>query len=318
MPDTFQVLPVRFQFAAAEALVFPPGKAANTVRGAFGSIFRRLVCVPQCRDPKTCEIRQTCPYARIFEPRLSGQGPSGFSDWPRPFVFRAHHLDGHRVAPGEWFYFDLHLFDLREPPLVHFVRSFEQLALEGLGLGRGRAALARVELLDARGRPGGRLYEDGAFLASGQPPHLSLDLSPDAVAVSRILVRFITPTELKSGTTLAARPEFPVLFARIRDRLSSLRALYGPGPLTIDFKAMGERASLVKTSRLDIRRIPVTRRSTKTGQTHPLGGFTGEAEYEGELAEFLPYLRAARWTGVGRQTVWGKGAVETVVLRAGA
>jgi len=33
-------------------------------------------------------------------------------------------------------------------------------------------------------------------------------------------------------------------------------------------------------------------------------------EYEGDLTEFVPYLRAARWTGVGRQTAWGKGAIE--------
>jgi hypothetical protein len=45
---------------------------------------------------------------------------------------------------------------------------------------------------------------------------------------------------------------------------------------------------------------------------HPLGGFTGSAEYEGDLAEFLPWLRAARWVGVGRQTVWGKGDVRVV------
>jgi hypothetical protein len=35
----------------------------------------------------------------------------------------------------------------------------------------------------------------------------------------------------------------------------------------------------------------------------------GEAEYEGDLTEFVPYLRAAHWTGVGRQTAWGKGAL---------
>ena len=40
-----------------------------------------------------------------------------------------------------------------------------------------------------------------------------------------------------------------------------------------------------------------------------LGGFVGEAEYEGDLTEFVPYLRAAHWTGVGRQTAWGKGAL---------
>jgi hypothetical protein len=53
----------------------------------------------------------------------------------------------------------------------------------------------------------------------------------------------------------------------------------------------------------------VERRSSRTVQVHPLGGFVGGAEYEGELTEFLPWLQAACWTGVGRQTVWGKGAL---------
>ena len=43
-----------------------------------------------------------------------------------------------------------------------------------------------------------------------------------------------------------------------------------------------------------------------------MGGFNGFAEYEGQLAEFLPWLRAARWVGVGRQTVWGKGDMRVV------
>ena len=52
------------------------------------------------------------------------------------------------------------------------------------------------------------------------------------------------------------------------------------------------------------------RRSTRTGRTHSLGGFLGSAEYEGDLAEFLPYLAAAKWTGVGRHAVWGNGEME--------
>ena len=54
-----------------------------------------------------------------------------------------------------------------------------------------------------------------------------------------------------------------------------------------------------------------------TGQHHPLEGFTGEAEYSGSLDDFLPYLRAAQWTGVGRQTVWGKGELSVEVVRPG-
>ena len=43
-----------------------------------------------------------------------------------------------------------------------------------------------------------------------------------------------------------------------------------------------------------------------------IGGFIGTAEYEGPVAEFLPILRAARWTGVGRHCVWGNGEIVTV------
>jgi len=123
--------------------------------------------------------------------------------------------------------------------------------------------------------------------------------------VRGLRVRFITPTELKG----AEQPEFGILLARIRDRVSTLRELYGDGPLAIDFKAFGERASRVATTRCELVRVAAGRTSRATGQSHSLGGFTGVAEYEGDLAEFLPYLEIARWTGVGRQTVWGKGEI---------
>ena len=122
-------------------------------------------------------------------------------------------------------------------------------------------------------------------------------------------MRFVTPTELKAGHQVAARPEFGILFGRLRDRISNLRALYGAGPLEIDFSAMGDRAAAVRMTRCELQRTEADRLSSRTGQRHPLGGFVGEAEYEGELAEFLPYVRLGKWVGVGRQTVWGKGEV---------
>jgi CRISPR/Cas system endoribonuclease Cas6 (RAMP superfamily) len=92
-----------------------------------------------------------------------------------------------------------------------------------------------------------------------------------------------------------------------------LSALYGAGPLELDFKELGERAARVKMTRCDISMIDIHRRSRRTGQVHPLGGFVGEAQYEGDLAEFVPFLEAAQFTGVGRQTVWGKGQIEVCI-----
>jgi len=280
----------RFHFRALDAVHFPAGKSTNVIRGAFGSV-----------------LRDTAPpavYARLFEPgRALGAAPSGLADWPRPFLFRAAHLDGLTIRPASPFAFDVHVFDVRSPALEHFREALSRLAAQGLGPARGRAELARVEHLD---------LDDHTRDASAAPPPNQLVLDPAAAPVDRVRLRFLTPTELKSGSRLAERPEFPILFGRLRDRISTLRALYGDGPLEIDFRPMGERAAAVRlrSSRLSWERAE--RKSARTGQVHPLGGFTGEAEYEGPLAEFLPWLSAARWVGVGRQTVWGKGDVRVV------
>jgi hypothetical protein len=311
-PLQFELLAFRFRFSAREGIHFPPGKSGNIVRGAFGAIFRRIACVPDCPGARTCELRFTCPYARIFEPTATGRGPSGLADWPRSFVFRAAHLDGQTIRPGETFHFDIHLFDCKDPALAYFVLAFAQLAREGLGPGRGLADLVAVHQLDIHRQPVKKVFDGEASLLQESLDTVVLDLGPDPNPVPRVIVRFVTPTELKSGQQLAARPDFPILFRRVRDRISTLRALYGPGPLPIDFRALGERAAAVQMVRCELRRAEATRRSARTGQTHPLGGFAGEVLYEGDLAEFMPYLRAAQWTGVGRQTVWGKGEIQIV------
>jgi hypothetical protein len=228
-----------------------------------------------------------CDYARCFQPSAAAGGPSGLADWPRPFVLRAAHLDGARFERGEVFDFGLNVFCVGDPMVPRLVEAVERLAAAGFGPAQGRAALSGVS-------GAGRLAID---LAKARPARGAR-------------VRFVTPTELKTGGALAARPEFGVLFARIRDRLSGLRACYGGGPLDVDFAAWGARAARVRLTRCAIAQANVERRSSKSGAWHPLGGFTGEAEYEGELDEFAPYLEAACWTGVGRQTVWGKGQIE--------
>ena len=292
VPLAFDLHSLRLEFTARESIYFPPGKPGNILRGGFGNIFREVACSPECPgrgggNIRECELRATCVYARVFEPASTGRGPSGLADWPRPFVFRASHLDGRTIMQGETFWFDVNLFEREKPPIDHFVQAFTILAQQGLGPRRGR----------------------GEFASSATTP-VSISLDKPEAAVRQIRVRFKTPTELKSGDELAAQPEFGILFARIRDRVSTLRALYGAGALDIDFRAIGERAAAVQMTRCELRHIDAERRSSRTGQVHSIGGFVGHAEYEGALDEFLPYLEAARWTGVGRQCVWGKGELE--------
>jgi hypothetical protein len=282
----FEFFRFRFHFRAHDSVHFPAGKSGNVIRGALGRVLR---------DTASPEA-----YARLFEPGSHlGQSPSGLGDWPRPFILRAGELDGRTVPEGGRFSFEVHIFDPRPAVLTYFREAFAQFGAQGIGPGHGRVTLERTEQVD---------LDDCTGPADGAAP-LVIDLDPQPEALGHVRVRFLSPTELKSGGVIAQQPEFAILFARLRDRVSTLRALYGAGPLEIDFRGMGERAALVAMTLCDVQWEKVERKSGRTGQVHPLGGFTGSAEYRGELAEFMPWLRAARWVGVGRQTVWGKGDV---------
>lgn len=181
------------------------------------------------------------------------------------------------ISENETFQFGLNLFETREDLTDLFARAFA---------------------------------ERFGAIESVQRENMHMPLTPCADPIRAMRVRFVTPTELKG----AEQPDFGALFARVRDRVGALRALYGKGPLEIDFRAMGERAARVEMTRCEIQRVNAERTSRGSGQTHPLGGFTGVAEYAGELAEFVPFLEIARWTGVGRQTVWGKGEIVCEIL----
>jgi hypothetical protein len=268
---TLRLRAIRFTFEARDAIWFRAGTAANHLRGAFGSILRR---------------QSEAAYLALFAPSGTVNGPSGLRDWPRPFVFRAHHLDGVSLEPGQTFYFDLHLFDLKQGMEEQLVLTFSQLADEGLGLGRRKVRLLSADASD-----------------------IALPLGAGSGDVRGLTVQFVTPTELKRDNEVVTKPEFGVLAARTRDRICTLCELYGEGAPEIDFKAFGDRAALVVMTRCEVSPVHITRRSTRTGQVHPIGGLMGEAAYEGEIGEFMPWLEAAYWTGVGRQTVWGKGLI---------
>ncbi len=300
----FEFYRVRLRLRAHGLLRFPV-PAANLLRGALGY---RLEDRGQ-------------DYARWFRPgRAPGTQPtpSGLADWPRPFVLRACHLDGTECRQKECWSFDVHIF-AREAfwPLLGALAG---AAERGMGRGRVPSELVSIEALDlgstdfslcSAGTSAGASSLDILHRLKPVPP-ICLDLAHTGEPADHISLLFVTPTELKGRASSGEEPDFATLFARLRDRIGNLRALYGAGPLEVDFRGLGERA---RSIRLGHARLPwerAERRSSRTGQVHPLGGFTGEADYEGDLGEFLPWLAAARWVGVGRQTVWGKGDVRVI------
>ena len=309
-----QVWPYRFHFVARANAIFPQHQAGNILRGAFGTIFRRIACEPRCPGAQTCEIAHDCPYAQVFEPRWDS-GPSGLADPPRAFVFRPTGLEGRQLAPGEPFWFDLHLFSERPDLLAYFVLAFRQLGVEGVGPGRARVELMRVSRLNGRSEEGAAVFEHGA-LANSAGEGLRLHLLQPAPQSGILRLQFLTPTEFKEAGSVALRPEFGPLFRRLANRIANLTLLYQGGRPEADLEPLAHAADQMRIVAGTVSWAEVERRSSKTGQKHSLGGFTGWVDYQGDYGPFLPWLRAGQWTGVGRQTVWGKGSIEATPVKA--
>jgi hypothetical protein len=172
-------------------------------------------------------------------------GPSGFRDPPRPFVFRVAGLRG----PMEQFDVGLNLFDVELTAAV--IAAMAEVARVGLGPTRRTFELrSDPEVLDHE-----------------------FDLSPLTASVEKVNVRFVTPTELKVAGGMAPKPDFEVLMSRIRDRVSNLRSLYGPGPLEIDFRGFAERAAKVSMLWFEMQQVDIMRHSSRTGRSggvHPI------------------------------------------------
>jgi len=315
---------LRFRLTPVSVLIVPAVNKGNMLRGAFGNAFRRLCCIPQCRDARSCPLAESCPYKRIFEPSPSpgAERLSNNQDIPRPFIFRPPPTTQTHFERGESFEFELVLIGRAFDYIPYFVLAFRELAEGGLGLNRGRCTLDKVEELGLSSPVSGRLSsmafvysaEDQLFrsvkgIASSEWIESRIREIQSAIHNSQSATRvsFLTPTFIRADGQVIREPKFHHIFKRLRDRINALSTFFGDGPLDVDFRGLGERSEKVNTIAARFEWIDRARTSTKTGQRHELSGFVGEATYEGEMDEFLPWLVMGELVHVGKHAPWGNG-----------
>lgn len=329
--DNFPLLRLRMTVAARQMLKLPAQNKGNTLRGAFGTQFRQLVCVPECPDAHHCPLDESasanagihpCPYRELFEPappKWAGR-LSRNQDAPRPFVFRPPKTAQTTWQPGETFDFELLLFGRATRSLPWFVLTFRTVLEDGFGLNRAACELRQVASIEPDGSEHSA-YEWYAPLLREAPTRPLADwIVPRVNAIERALpsdgetvvrIDYLTPTLLKANAELVRAPEFHHLFKRIRDRVNALSTFYGAGPIDADFAELGRLAESART-RATGDWQERSRRSSRTGQRHPLSGFVGHSEAilpRPAWTRLLPWLAAGELLHAGRHTVWGGGEV---------
>ncbi len=221
--------------------------------------------------------------------------------------------------------------------LPYFIVTFKELSQAGLGRGRAPVELVAVDHVNSDGAqvpvytkennlvhpPSSALSWPGLCAAYGanngsmnSPQDGSVNPSEASGAnVTRVTLRFLTPTMLKADGVQARRPAFGPIAKRLRDRINALSYFYCGEGLDIDFKGFGEQAERIKTVADSTRWVESSRYSRRREVTHDLSGFVGEVSFEGELDPFLPYLKLGEYLHVGKNAVFGNGWYEIVEAR---
>lgn len=145
----FYLARFRFILKVIENLNLPPYKGA-VFRGAFGSVFRKIVCITKNKDCASCLLKEKCVYAYVFEtpPPADSRLMRKYLSAPHPFVLTPPLEDDRTYDSGELMAFELTLIGRSVDYLPYFIYTFDELGKIGLGKSRGKFVLERVSIIE--------------------------------------------------------------------------------------------------------------------------------------------------------------------------
>jgi CRISPR-associated endoribonuclease Cas6 len=297
-----------FILEARDAINMPPYKG-STLRGGFGSAFRRIVCIVKGQECAGCLLKGKCVYSYIFEtpPPADTKIMRKYEAAPHPFIIEPPAETNRSYKPGDTITFGLTLIGRAVDYLPYFIYTFEELGKTGLGRGRGGFELRTV--LDH----GHTIYSSETRLLNNFEK-VMLPLGPvsfdaDMGAPSRLTLNFLTPTRITYNGRFDEEIEFHVIIRNLLRRISNLYYFHGDNHQSpeLDFKNVIKKAQEVKTVKKQLRQYDWERYSGRQEQKINMSGFVGGITFEGEIAPYMPLLKAGEILHIGKGTVFGMG-----------
>lgn len=277
-------------------MVMPPFKGA-TFRGGLGHALRQVL--RDLRDHET--------YVRLFEPvepdvarrhRLRmGQHV------PRPYILHPPSETTTAYEPGQTLMFGLTLIGNMIAAFPRFLMALDKLGRE-LGLGKGRTeGQGRFSIVGMQGPLTAADYQRAA------------DLLQPAPSQTRLHLIFHTPTRVRVRTKTRARrlllPEqgrdFMLLTHALHRRLGLLTALYCDPVDRTPVRRLAQENAVPHLAYNGLQWHEWTRYSQRQKKTIRMGGFVGEATFEGAIAPYVPLLRLGEPLHMGTGTAFGLG-----------
>jgi hypothetical protein len=237
---------------------------------------------------------------------------------PHPFVFEPP--AGGRIAPAaEPLVLGLTLFGRAVGYLAHFIFALERLGQRGLGARRVRCELSYVEgclderrwvlySVEDRTPRSADAFEKSMVFPLRPPDPFLTKASPE-----RVTIELMTPLRVVYESRLANELPFHVLLRSLLRRIAHLSYFHcDSDPAGVAFREWIELASTVQTAKQDLTWFDWERYSSRQRTTMRMGGLMGLVTFEGNLAPFIPFLRAGEVIHAGKGTSFGLGRFRLV------
>jgi len=161
----------------------------------------------------------------------------------------------------------------------------------------------RVVSLEAACGDGSRIAipVNGISTEFSSLPLLSFDelFTQGRVDCSKITIEFQAPSRLLHKGVPLRDIQFSHLAGALFRRVSSLAYYYGGEELPHDFKWLADRSREIVCTSSDLRWV---------NHGGLLQGVVGSSEYNGELAEFIPFLHLGSLLNIGKSAAYGMGS----------
>jgi hypothetical protein len=234
-------------------------------------------------------------------------------------------LHGGLRYPGDKLHLGASLIGDAAHLIPHLIAALARMAQLGLGKGRGKLGLIRVDDT-CSGKPIWHQDTDRLDLQHISPDALSLEPQPhhaDLPDLQELRIELLSPLQLRRAGNFMNKLTFADLIAACADRFATLLACYADTPDAhahphIDPAAWRRRAEQADIHLVEdtTSRISVERYSARQQVHHDLIGLVGSLTFRGDLRPFLPILHLGARLQIGRKPSMGLGRIHLALVEA--
>lgn len=284
-------------------------------RGALWEVLQSFACT----DPKAQKNpghAWHCPMCFVLS--LETPGARGINP-ARPLVVRpplpVRAGDDCVFMAGDIFRVELVLIGEAVRVFPYLFQAMRQIGQKGVGYGRGRYQVNRVQLVNPLSGTCVDLWH-GARVRMPEQPVTMTEVTRHANTLNpeQLWLRFLTMTQLTHEHRTLIRPQMDALIMRILERLQSLEDHYGQPVSHEVWKERHETLAQVaiqsRIRRDETRWLRAKSGSRRANRMQDISGFVGSAWVEGDLRPLREWLVWASLINVGKNAIKGNGWFE--------